>query len=55
MVYLPMCYIYGNRFTGKITELVKALREELFVQKYSEIDWDKARNQCAKVCVLAFP
>lgn len=51
MVYLPMSFIYGKRFTGKITELVKALREEIFVQNYSEIDWDEARNQCAKVCV----
>jgi len=54
MVYLPMSYVYGKRFTGKITELVKALREELFVQKYSEINWDVARNLCAKVCVHAF-
>lgn len=53
MVYLPMSYIYGKRFTGKITELVKALREELFVQKYSEINWDQARNQCAKVHVVS--
>lgn len=55
MVYLPMSYIYGKRFTGKITELVKALREELFVQKYSEINWDHARNQCAKVHFHQFP
>ncbi|KAG0504631.1 hypothetical protein KC19_N011500 [Ceratodon purpureus] len=48
MVYLPMSFIYGKRFTGKITELVKELRQELFVQKYSEINWNEARNLCAK-------
>ncbi|WVZ77930.1 hypothetical protein U9M48_025723 [Paspalum notatum var. saurae] len=48
MVYLPMCYIYGKRFVGRITPLVLELRKELFKDPYSEIDWDKARNQCAK-------
>jgi cycloartenol synthase len=50
MVYLPMCYIYGKRFVGRITSLVLELRKELFKDPYSEIDWDKARNLCAKVC-----
>ncbi|RLM79213.1 cycloartenol synthase [Panicum miliaceum] len=48
MVYLPMCYIYGKRFVGRITPLVLELRKELFKDPYSKIDWDKARNQCAK-------
>nr|BAI48072.1 cycloartenol synthase [Goniophlebium niponicum] len=48
MVYLPMCYIYGKRFTGKITELVLSLREELYGIPYTDINWSKARNECAK-------
>lgn len=48
MVYLPMCYIYGKRFVGRITPLVLELRKELFKDPYSKIDWDIARNQCAK-------
>jgi cycloartenol synthase len=48
MVYLPMSYIYGKRFTGPITNTVKALREEIFIQPYCKIDWNKARNECAK-------
>ncbi|MCO5573063.1 hypothetical protein L7F22_026828 [Adiantum nelumboides] len=48
MVYLPMCYIYGKRFTGKLTETVLALRRELFKIPYEDIDWNKARNECAK-------
>jgi cycloartenol synthase len=49
MVYLPMSYIYGKRFTGELTSLVKDLRKEIFCQKYSNIDWNRARNQCCKV------
>ncbi|KAJ4809906.1 Terpene cyclase/mutase family member [Rhynchospora pubera] len=48
MVYLPMSYIYGKRFVGKITPLVLELRKELFSIPYDKIDWNKARNECAK-------
>ncbi|KAM0903334.1 hypothetical protein ACQ4PT_018706 [Festuca glaucescens] len=48
MVYLPMCYIYGKRFVGRITPLILELRNELYKTPYSEIDWDSARNLCAK-------
>lgn len=49
MVYLPMCYLYGKRFVGPITPTVLSLRKELFTVPYHEVDWDKARNECAKV------
>lgn len=48
MVYLPMSYLYGKRFVGPITPTVLALREELFTVPYHHIDWNKARNLCAK-------
>ena len=48
MVYLPMSYIYGSRIVGKKTALVEKLREEIFLQPYDKIDWNKARNECAK-------
>ncbi|KAG6546956.1 hypothetical protein Mapa_011572 [Marchantia paleacea] len=48
MVYLPMSYIYGRRFTAKLTPLIQDLRKELFTQKFSNVDWNKARNECAK-------
>jgi len=48
MVYLPMSYIYGGRFVGKSTELVEKLKVEMYCQPYESIDWNKARNQCAK-------
>lgn len=48
MVYLPMAYVYGKRGTGPITPLVQSLREELFITDYQTIDWNRARNECAK-------
>ncbi|KAH9770910.1 cycloartenol synthase [Citrus sinensis] len=48
MVYLPMSYLYGKRFVGPITPTVLALRKELFTVPYHEIDWNEARNLCAK-------
>lgn len=49
MVYLPMSYLYGKRFVGPITPTVLALRKELYTTPYHEIDWNQARNACAKV------
>ncbi|KAF9616602.1 hypothetical protein IFM89_030771 [Coptis chinensis] len=48
MVYLPMSYIYGKRFVGPITPTILSLRKELFTVPYDEIDWNEARNLCAK-------
>ncbi|KAG7025949.1 Cycloartenol synthase [Cucurbita argyrosperma subsp. argyrosperma] len=48
MVYLPMCYLYGKRFVGPITPIIRSLRKELYLVPYHEVDWNKARNQCAK-------
>ncbi|XP_042440099.1 cycloartenol synthase 2-like [Zingiber officinale] len=48
MVYLPMSYIYGKRFTGPITPIILSLRNELFHCPYDQIDWNHARNECAK-------
>nr|UXE43252.1 cycloartenol synthase 2 [Camellia sasanqua] len=48
MVYLPMSYLYGKRFVGPITPTVLALRKELYTVPYHKIDWNHARNQCAK-------
>ncbi|GJY38668.1 cycloartenol synthase [Tanacetum coccineum] len=48
MVYLPMSYLYGKRFVGRITSTVLALRKELFTVPYHDIDWNEARNLCAK-------
>ena len=43
-----MSYMYGKRGTCKETALTAAIRGELYSQDYSSIDWNAARNQCAK-------
>ncbi|KAK6944645.1 Squalene cyclase, N-terminal [Dillenia turbinata] len=48
LVYMPMSYLYGKRFVGPITELVQSLRGKLCVTPYHEINWNGARNTCAK-------
>ncbi|KAL1917417.1 uncharacterized protein VTP21DRAFT_3810 [Calcarisporiella thermophila] len=48
-VYLPMAYIYGRRFVGKETALVRALREELYTQPYNTIDWPAQRSNVAEI------
>lgn len=48
MVYLPMSYVYGCRGTCKETPLTVAIRQELYPMPYGDIDWNRARNQCAK-------
>ncbi|KAI9115663.1 hypothetical protein K1719_013332 [Acacia pycnantha] len=51
-VYMPMSYLYGKRFVGKITPLILNLRQELHVQPYDQINWNKARHLCAKEDLL---
>ncbi|KAK7271592.1 hypothetical protein RJT34_27627 [Clitoria ternatea] len=48
LVYMPMSYLYGKRFVSPITPLILELRDELFTQPYSKINWNKARHSCAK-------
>ncbi|KAK9931413.1 hypothetical protein M0R45_018689 [Rubus argutus] len=48
MVYLPMSYLYGKRFVGPLYGLILSLRRELYTFPYHLIDWDQARNLCAK-------
>ncbi|KAL6888523.1 hypothetical protein ACP4OV_009549 [Aristida adscensionis] len=52
MLYLPMAYLYGKRFVGPITSTILALREEIYNTKYTKIDWNQARNGCAKEDLL---
>ncbi|KAK9078932.1 hypothetical protein SSX86_002991 [Deinandra increscens subsp. villosa] len=48
MAYLPMSYLYGRRFVGPINSIVLSLRKELYNTLYHQVNWDLARNQCAK-------
>ncbi|CAI0553285.1 unnamed protein product [Linum tenue] len=48
LVYMPMSYLYGKRFVGPITGLIRTLREELYNEPYHQINWNAARNTVAK-------
>ncbi|KAG5241014.1 cycloartenol synthase [Salix suchowensis] len=48
MVYLPMSYLYGKKFVGPITPTIQSLREEIYAVPYHQVDWNTARNTCAK-------
>ncbi|XP_067326008.1 lanosterol synthase isoform X2 [Anolis sagrei] len=46
-VYLPMAYCYGRRLIAEEDELILSLRQELYVQDYSTIDWPAQKNNVA--------
>ncbi|KAI8001058.1 Dammarenediol II synthase [Camellia lanceoleosa] len=46
--YMPMSYLYGRKYHGPITDLVKSLRLEIHLKPYEEINWNKARHDCCK-------
>ncbi|KAK4493498.1 hypothetical protein RD792_005788 [Penstemon davidsonii] len=48
LLYMLMSYLYGKRFVGPITVLVQSLRQEIYIEPYHEINWDKTRNTFAK-------
>lgn len=43
-VYLPMSYIASKRWSCEETELIRELRQELFVQPWGSINWASHRN-----------
>lgn len=43
MVYLPMSYLFGVRFTHPLDDVTRALREELYTVPYDRVDWRAAR------------
>jgi hypothetical protein len=47
---MSIAFLYGKKFVGPITPTILALRDELFILPYDQIDWNKTRNCCAKVC-----
>ncbi|KAJ1276758.1 hypothetical protein BS78_05G239300 [Paspalum vaginatum] len=48
ITYMSLAFLYGKRFVGPVTPTILALRNELYSSPYGEIDWNKARNTCAK-------
>ncbi|OQU79426.1 hypothetical protein SORBI_3008G142400 [Sorghum bicolor] len=48
ITYMSIAFLYGKKFVGPITPTILALRDELYSSPYDQIDWNKARNSCAK-------
>lgn len=56
MIYLGIGYLYGRRFTGKVTPVVEKLRRELFdEQPFDRIDFAAHRHDLAPTDVYAPP
>ncbi|KAM0835429.1 hypothetical protein ACQ4PT_062940 [Festuca glaucescens] len=52
LVYISMAYLYGKKFVGPLTPTILSLREDLYSIPYEQINWDKARDSCAKALLL---
>lgn len=48
-IYLPMSYLYGKRFTGPSTKLTEEIKQELYVEPYTSINWPAQRNNVNKI------
>uniref|UniRef100_A0A673A787 Terpene cyclase/mutase family member n=1 Tax=Sphaeramia orbicularis TaxID=375764 RepID=A0A673A787_9TELE len=46
-VYLPMSYCYAVRLTAEVDSLILSLRQELYIQDYTTINWPAQRNNVA--------
>lgn len=44
MVFLPMSYIYSRRFVTSQTPLIRQIREEVYTQSHSSINFSSHRN-----------
>ena len=54
LIYLGMCYLWGNRFCREPDALCIALREELYGAPYASLDFPGARNRLAhRDCLVA--
>src|SRR5690606_4315703 len=52
MIFLPMSYCFGNKIKAEETDLILALREELYTEKYENINWKKASKQACEIDIF---
>ncbi|KAI0376504.1 terpene synthase [Hypomontagnella monticulosa] len=48
-VFLPMGYIYEKKWSCEETDVIRGLRQELFVEPWEEIDWFGNRNSICSI------
>lgn len=52
MVYLPMAYCYGKKLKHPLNKLTQSIRNEIYTVNYKEINWSKAKDDCAATDVF---
>ena len=52
MVYLPMTYCFSKKVKIEPNELIREIRDEIYIEPYDQINWSKARNACAEVDIF---
>lgn len=55
LIYLAMAYLYGSRFRADLGGIVTELRDELYEQPYSSIDFSAHRHDLAPTDVYVRP
>ncbi|KAI9145366.1 terpene synthase [Paraphysoderma sedebokerense] len=53
MVYLPMGWLYGKRWSAPVDDLISSLREELYTEPYEKIQWRSHRNKINPIDLYA--
>jgi lanosterol synthase len=48
-VFIPMSFLYSRRWSAPEDDIIRGLREELFVEKWETIDWAGNRNSIAPI------
>lgn len=52
VVYLPMSYVFSNRFTMPENDLTRQLKTEIFCERYDDINFSEHRNNVSRYDLL---
>ena len=55
LIYMGMATLYGERFVGPSTPTIRALKDELYVAPYDEIDFARARRTLRRAEIHQMP
>eukprot|EP01116_Phalansterium_solitarium_P015653 TRINITY_DN3479_c0_g1_i5.p1 TRINITY_DN3479_c0_g1~~TRINITY_DN3479_c0_g1_i5.p1 ORF type:complete len:484 (-),score=86.46 TRINITY_DN3479_c0_g1_i5:131-1582(-) len=49
MIYLPMGYLFAMNRPMPLNDLLRSIRQEIYVEDYDKIDWSQHRFTCAAI------
>ncbi len=55
MIYLGMAYLYGRKFQAPLTDVLQAVRAELYAADYSSVDFRRARGALRSAEIFSPP